>query len=272
MKILLIGDVFAKPGRKTLAKVLPALKNDRKIDFVLVNAENLHHGKGVSDTMVRELQSYGVDAFTGGNHIWKVADIVPLLNQSDYPLIRPANYPIGTPGRGYAVMDTAEKGGKVAVINLMGRVYMPNHLDDPFRAADVILEKLKSDGLELGKTLAAIVVDFHAEAGSEKMALAHYLDGRVSAVCGTHTHVQTADEQILPAGTAYISDLGMTGVIDSIIGVKKEIIIEGFLKQLPVRHEVGEGPTRFGALLVETSQASGLAAKIERIQIAPIGI
>jgi metallophosphoesterase (TIGR00282 family) len=272
MKILLIGDVFAKPGRKTLAKILPTLKEERKIDFVVANAENLHHGKGVSDAMVRELQGYGVDAFTGGNHIWKVAGIVPLLDQPDYPLIRPANYPIGTPGRSHAVMDTAGKDGKVAVINLMGRVFMSNHLDDPFRAADAIIEKLKSDGLELGKTLVAIVVDFHAEAGSEKMALAHYLDGRVTAVCGTHTHIQTADEQILPAGTAYISDLGMTGTIDSIIGVKKEIIIEGFLKQLPVRHEVAEGQTRFGALLVETDQNSGLATKIERIQIAPIGI
>lgn len=272
MKILLIGDVFAKPGRQALARTLPGLKKDYQIDFVVANAENLHHGKGVSDAMINELKGYGVDYFTGGNHIWKVAEIVPLLDKPDYPLLRPANYPPGTPGRGYAVAELPGDLGKVAVISLMGRVFMPSHLDDPFRSADTILQKLKSDGLELGKNLAAIVVDFHAEAGSEKMALAHYLDGRVSVVYGTHTHIQTADEQLLPGGTAYITDLGMTGTIDSIIGVKKEIIIEGFLRQTPVRHEIAEGPVRFGALFVETDAKNGLASRIERIQIAPVGI
>ncbi len=149
---------------------------------------------------------------------------------------------------------------------------MPYNLDDPFRKTDEILEEIAGEGYKLGESLAAIYVDFHAEAVSEKIALGNYLDGRVTAVCGTHTHVQTADERILPNGTAYISDLGMTGVIDSVIGVNKEIIIEGFLKQTPVRHEMAEGETAFGALLVETDKKSGLAKKIERIQIRPIDV
>ena len=252
MSILLIGDVFAKPGRKTLAKLLPALKTEKKIDLVVANAENLHHGKGTSDAKIRELQGYGVDFFTSGNHVWRVAEIIEFLNQPDYPLIRPANYPPGTAGRGYSVVEAPDGQGKVAILNLIGRVYMPGNMDDPFRGATQILENLAADGLHLGRELSAIVVDMHAEAGSEKMALAHYLDGKVTAVYGTHTHIQTADEHILPGGTAYITDVGMTGVIDSVIGVKKEIIIDGFLKQTPVRHEMAEGDTTFGALLVET--------------------
>lgn len=272
MKILLIGDVFAKPGRKTLAKLLPQLKEDQQIDLVVANAENLHHGKGASDAKIRELQGYGVDFFTSGNHIWKVAEIVEFLNQPDYPLIRPANYPLGTAGRGYAVFEAPDSKDKVAVINLLGRVYMPGNLDDPFRTATLILDNLAADGFNLGKELSAIVVDIHAEAGSEKMALAHYLDGKVTAVYGTHTHIQTADEHILPGGTAYITDIGMTGVIDSVIGVRKDIIIEGFLKQTPVRHEMAEGDTTFGALLVESDQKTGLAKSIERIQIRPVNV
>ena len=272
MRILMIGDVFAKPGRKTLAKILPQLKIEKQIDLVIANAENLHHGKGVSDSKIRELQSYGVDFFTSGNHVWRIAEIVEMINQPDYPLIRPANYPPGTAGRGYALVDAPNGQGKVAVINLIGRVFIPVHSDDPFRTATSILQTLADDGLHLGQELSAIIVDFHAEAGSEKMALAHYLDGKVTAVFGTHTHIQTADEQLLTGGTAYITDVGMTGVIDSVIGVKKEIIIEGFLKQTPVRHEMAEGPTTFGALLVETDAQSGLAKTVERIQIRPVEV
>jgi len=272
MKILLVGDVFARFGRKTIAQLLPDLKKDKQIDFVIVNGENLHHGKGFSDAMIQELQAYGVDFFTGGNHIWKLPETIENLQKPDYPFVRPANYPPGTPGRGYAVVNTFSPAGKIAVINLMGRVFMTCHLDDPFRVADNILSELEHDGLSLGNGLSAITVDFHAETASEKMALAQYLDGRVTVVYGTHTHVQTADEQILPKNTAYITDLGMTGVIDSIIGVEKNIIIDGFLTQRPVRHQIASGKTRFGGLFLETDDKTGMAVKIERLQIFPIDV
>ncbi len=272
MRILFIGDVFGKPGRQTLAKVLPRMKEEEKLDLVLANAENAHHGKGVTDSKIREMTGYGVDFFTGGNHIWKVQEIYPFLDQKDYPLIRPANYPDQVPGRGYGLVKVAGAKNPVAVINLMGRVFMPAHLDDPFKTADRILDELKKAGLAIGEGLSGIIVDFHAETSSEKTALANYLDGRVSAVLGTHTHVQTADERILAGGTAYITDLGMTGVIDSIIGVRKEEIIENFLTQMPVRHQIAEGDTVFCAALIDLNEKSGLAEKIERIQIKPVSV
>lgn len=268
----MIGDIFAKPGRKTVAKILPKLRKEKKIDFVVANAENIHHGKGASDAKIKELINCGVDFFTSGNHIWKIRDIYEFLDDPNYPLIRPANYPEGAHGRGYSVVDIPGTDLNVSIINLMGRVYMPFNLDDPFRKADQILQEIASRKYVLGQNLAAILVDFHAEAASEKIALGHYLDGRITAICGTHTHIQTADELILPGKTAYLSDLGMTGVIDSVIGVRKDIIIEGFLKQTPVRHEMAEGETVFGALLIDTDKKTGLAKKIERIQIRPISV
>lgn len=270
MRILMIGDVFGRPGRKTLARILPDLKKKKKIDLVIANAENAHHGKGVSDSKIREMQGYGVDFFTGGNHIWRIPEIFNHMEKSGYPLIRPANYPEGAPGRGYDIIKVGKQ--KVLVINLMGRVFMPAHLDDPFRKAEMILDEVKKAGNKLGKDLAAIIVDMHAETGSEKMAMGHFLDGKVSVVYGTHTHIQTADEQILPKGTAYLTDVGMTGVIDSIIGVRKEEIIENFLTQLPVKHEVADGDTVFNALLIETEKKSGLPKSIERIQIRPVSV
>jgi hypothetical protein len=266
MKILLIGDVFAKPGRETLKQVVPNLRKELEIDLVVANAENVHHGKGVSEGKIQEMISYGVDFFTSGNHIWKVTEIYEYMNRPDYPLIRPANFPEGVPGRGYAVIE-AGNGEKVLVINLIGRVFMPGHADNPFSKAQRILEEVKEQqGLELGRGLAAVIVDFHAEAGSEKLALAHYLDGKITALVGTHTHIPTADEHILNSGTAYQTDLGMTGVVDSVIGANKKEIIEGFLTQMPVRHQVAEGPTVFNALLVETDPTTGLAKSVKRIQ------
>jgi metallophosphoesterase (TIGR00282 family) len=272
MRILFIGDVFGKPGRQTVAKVLPRMKAEQKIDLVLANAENTHHGKGVTDSKIRELTGYGIDFFTAGNHVWRVPEIYPFLDQKDYPLIRPANYPDTVPGRGYGLVKVAGVKNPVAVINLMGRVFMPAHLDDPFKKADQILDKLTKDGLSLGKGLAGIIVDFHAETGSEKVALAYYLDGRVSAVLGTHTHIQTADERVLEGGTAYLTDLGMVGVIESSLGVRKEEIIENFLTQLPVRHQIAEGNTMFCAALIDLNEKTGLAEKIERIQIKPVSV
>lgn len=269
MRILVIGDVFAKPGREAVKQVLPALRKELKIDLVIANAENSHHGKGVSSGKIDEMKASGVDFFTSGNHIWKIEEIFDHMNEDDYPLIRPANYVEGSPGRGYAVIEIPGgklKGSKILVINLSGRVFMPGNPDDPFRKAESILEKVKEEGLELGKNLAAIIVDMHAEAGSEKMALAHFLDGRISLLYGTHTHIPTADEQILVGGSGYLTDVGMTGVVDSVIGAGKKEIIEGFLTQMPVKHQVAEGPTVFNSLLIDIEETTGLPSKIERIQ------
>lgn len=261
MKILLIGDIFAKPGREAVKKVLPALRDEREIDLVIANAENLHHGKGVSDAKIQEMKSAGVDFFTSGNHIWKVPEIFVEMEKTGYPLIRPANYPGNAPGRGFEIIEV--KGEKVAVINLMGRVFMPGNLDDPFAKAEEILKDIG----KLGKDVKAIIVDFHGEASAEKKAFALNLDGRVSMVYGTHTHVPTADEMILSGGTAFQTDIGMTGVFESVIGADQKSIIEGFVTQRPVKHEVAEGKAYFNALMVETDDKSGLALKVERIQV-----
>lgn len=290
MKILLIGDIFAKPGRKTVAEILPKLKSDEAIDLVIANVENLHHGKGVSDSKAQELLNCGVDFMTGGNHIWKIQDIYEHMNKTEYPLIRPANYPKEAPGSGMKLIRLKEgksqvvwadrEGGDfskdlfedkksklILVINLMGRVFMPGQVDDPLRTADRLIKEANELGLELGKNLQAIIVDMHAETTSEKLALAYYLDGRVSAVYGTHTHVPTADQRVLPKGTAYQSDVGMTGVLNSMIGLQKEGIIQGMLTQMPTKHEVEEiGETYFNALLVNIDEQTGLAVKVERIQ------
>lgn len=245
MNILFIGDIFGRPGRNTVKKLLPEYRKKYNIDFVVANAENMHHGKGVSEDQVKELLKEGVDFFTSGNHIWKEKNIIPRLDDPKLPLIRPANYPEGAPGRGYQVVDVAGK-WKVLVINLMGRVFMQMNLDCPFRTADKILKKYENEELD------AIFVDFHAETTSEKAALGHYLDGRVTAVIGTHTHVPTFDARILPGGTAFQSDVGFTGPIDSVIGLEKHSIIKNFLTQVPIKHEVADGDTVFNAIKIET--------------------
>lgn len=259
MNILFIGDIFGKPGREIVKKLLPEYRQKHNIHLTIANAENMQHGRGVDEGQLNDLRKIGVDFFTSGNHIWDQREIIPRLNDKSLPLIRPANYPSGVPGRGYQVVEDGLM-KKVLVINLMGRVFMPMHLDCPFRTADRILKEHEHD------QLSAIFVDMHAETTSEKMALAHYLDGRVTAVIGTHTHVPTADARILEGGTAFQSDVGFSGPIDSVIGVKKEIIIQHFLTQMPVKHEVAEGPTVFNAVLIEVDDRTKKATRVEPLQ------
>lgn len=227
------------------------------IDLVVANAENAAAGFGVTADVVAELLDAGVDVLTSGNHIWDKKESLPILDQEPH-LLRPANYPPGLPGRGWGVFRTSA-GLPVAVANLEGRVFMSN-LDCPFRAADAILE-------ELAGAARIVLVDFHAETTSEKGALGAYLDGRVSAVLGTHTHVQTADERVMPGGTAFISDVGMTGSRDSVIGIRKELSVERFLTQLPVRFEVAKREPVLCGAVVTIDETSGRARGIERVLI-----
>ena len=259
MKILFIGDIYGRPGRNAVSAILPDLKKDRSIDLVIANAENMRHGKGVNHSNVTEMQEAGVDFFTSGNHIFKDATILDHLADPDYPLLRPANYPDEVPGNGHRVIESPN-GKKLLVINVMGRVFMPGDLDCPFREVDKILKDFE------GEELHGIFVDFHAEASSEKCALGHYLDGRVSAVVGTHSHIPTADQRILNGGTAFQSDVGMTGPLDSVIGADKELVIEHFLIQMPLKIEVAGGPKVFQALEIEIDDDSRKAVGLEFIQ------
>ncbi len=257
MKILFIGDVVGKPGREAVRALLPSLKKDLTPDIIIANAENSAGGLGVTKDTAAELLDAGVDVLTLGNHVFAKKEVYQFLD--DEPrVVRPANYPSGCPGRGWSVFKDS-CGRRVAVINLCGRVFMNEHLDDPFRLADKILK----EALEQTRV---IIVDFHAEVTSEKGAMAWYLDGRATAVLGTHTHVTTADERVLPEGTACISDVGMTGPEDSVLGVKKELIIRKFLSQMPSRFEVAEGPVVLSAVLVEADPSSGRASGIRRIR------
>jgi 2',3'-cyclic-nucleotide 2'-phosphodiesterase len=259
MNILFIGDIFGRPGRNTVKKVLKQYREEHAIDLAIANAENMHHGKGVTEGNLEEMREAGVDFFTSGNHVWKERKIVPKLGDRKLRLIRPANYPPGLPGHGWQIVEGAHK-QRVLVINLLGRVFMPNDLDCPFRTADNIL----ADNAQ--EKLSAIIVDFHAETTSEKMAMAHYLDGRVSAVIGTHTHVPTADARVFPKGTAFQTDAGFVGPIDSVIGAEKESIIQHFLTQLPVTHEVASGPTVFNAVKIEIDDKTRKAVSIIHLQ------
>lgn len=259
MNILFIGDIFGRPGRNTVKKVLKKYRDEHGIHLVIANAENMHHGKGVREEDLKEMQEAGVDFFTSGNHIWKERSILPFMDSRKLPLIRPANYPPNVPGRGWEIVEGSLK-QRVLVINLLGRVFMQPDTDCPFRIVDQIIKE------NAHEHLAGIFVDIHAEATSEKMALGHYLDGRVSAVIGTHTHVATADAQILPQGTAYQSDVGFTGPKNSIIGAEKAAIISHFLTQLPVKHEVASGPTIFNAVKIEIDDKTRLATEILPIQ------
>lgn len=257
MKILFIGDIVGKPGRRALKEGLPSLIDRHKIDFVIANAENAAGGFGVTKPVVEEILSIGVNILTSGNHIWDKKESVPLMLK-EKRLLRPANYPDNVPGKGDIIAESPS-GIKVGVLNLSGRVFMHN-LNCPFITAEKFLASMKLEA-------KVIVVDFHAEATSEKCALGWFLDGEVTAVIGTHTHVQTADEKILPGGTAYITDAGMTGPSNSIIGVKKELIIDKFLTQMPVRFETAGGDTVLSGVLIDVSPDSGRAIGIERLQI-----
>ncbi|MCX6003193.1 MAG: TIGR00282 family metallophosphoesterase [Chloroflexi bacterium] len=252
MLILVVGDVIGKPGRQALAKFLPEIKQEHGVDLTVVNAENVAGGIGVTPETAEELLKAGADVLTSGNHVWAHKVILPCLD-SEMPLIRPLNYPPGVPGRGYLV----KKG--VLVVNLIGRTFFTSNYDCPFRTMDELLAKLADKP-------SIIFVDFHAEATSEKVAMGRYLDGRVSAVLGTHTHVGTIDAQLLPKGTAYVTDIGMTGPIDSIIGDNPENVLQRFLTQLPHRLSAGSGKSIVNAILVRVNDTTGRATGIERIQ------
>jgi len=257
MKVLVIGDIMGEPGRRAVARAIPRLIAQRKIDVVIGNGENVAGGFGITPELAEELLEMGFAVITTGNHAWDKKEILDYFPREPR-LLRPANYPAGVPGHGSYVIETSS-GERLAVLHLMGRVYMPT-LDCPFQVARKELAGLKNRA-------AAIIVDMHAEATSEKMAMGHYLDGEVTAVVGSHTHVQTADEQILPKGTAYMTDIGMTGPLHSVIGVKKELAIEKFLTGMPRRFEVAAGPTVFCAALVELDARLGKALSIERVRI-----
>jgi len=257
MKILFIGDIVGKPGRRAVKELLPSLIGHRGIDLVIANCENAASGFGVTREIVEELYEAHIDILTSGNHIWDKKEVLEFIE--DYEtLLRPANYPSPVPGKGSVLMPTPA-GDYVGVLNLAGRIFM-QPLDCPFVAAKKEIARLKA------KT-NVIIVDIHAEATSEKKALGWYLDGDVSAVLGTHTHVQTADDEILPGGTAYISDVGMTGPFDSVIGIRKDTIIEKFLTQMPYKFDVAKGDIRLQGVLMDIDAQSGRALAIERISV-----
>ncbi len=254
MRILMIGDLVGRPGRQAVQKYLPDLRREHGIDLVVANGENSAAGFGITPKVVKELLDAGVDVISSGNHIWDNKDMMPHMND-ETPVLRPYNYPKAAPGRGAVMANGA------LVISLQGRTFMPVQIDDPFMAMDDLLAGLTEQP-------RAIVVDFHAEATSEKGALAWHVDGRVSGVVGTHTHVPTADARVLPKGTAFVTDLGMCGAIDSIIGSDPGPVLERFLTGVPVRLNVASGPSRFNSVLIETDDATGLAVSIRRVDCA----
>lgn len=257
IKVVHLGEIVGRSGRKALHAFLTNLEDN---DFLLANAENSAGGFGLTPKVAEELFSWGINCLTLGNHAWSKKEGVNAI-ANDPRILRPANYPPGVPGRGANIFLTP-KGHKIGVINLMGRIFM-EPIDSPFEVGQRIAEEIR-------KETPVIIVDFHAEATSEKEALANFLDGKVSAVIGTHTHVQTADERILPQGTAYITDIGMSGPIDSIIGVKKEQVLHRFLQSTPVKFEVAEGPAVVCALFLEIDPQSGKALSVKRERVFPI--
>jgi metallophosphoesterase (TIGR00282 family) len=257
MKVLFIGDIVGKVGRMTTKALLPTVTDRHKIDFIIANGENLAGGFGLTDKTVSEIFSYGVHILTTGNHVWDKREFVTQISKQDW-VLRPLNYPPGIPGYGSAIY-TLPNGSKVGVINISGRVFMSN-IDCPFRTA-------KKEVEELAQTTKIIIIDFHAEATSEKVAFGYFMDGKVSAVIGTHTHVQTADERILPNGTAYITDVGMTGPYNSIIGIEREQVIQRFLTNIPVRFDTAKGEGIFSAVVVEIDDKTGKALELQRLQL-----
>jgi hypothetical protein len=256
MNILMVGDVFGDSGRAAVAKHLPRLRQEHAIDFCVVNIENAASGFGVTPSIARQALEQGADVLTSGNHIWDRKEIVEYIVKENL-LLRPANFPPGTPGTGFVTLKAGPH--KVAVLNLMGRVFMLP-IDCPFRKADEIVPELRKD-------TPIVLVDMHAEATSESVAMGWYLDGRVSAVVGTHRHVQTADERVLPGGTAYITDLGMTGPTDGVIGVDRDIILQRFLGQMPIRFEPAKGPAALHGVIIVVDPESGRATDIRRLRV-----
>jgi metallophosphoesterase (TIGR00282 family) len=263
LRILFVGDIFGRPGRTILREHLSALMKEHSVDLCIANGENAAGGFGITPQIAEEFFDLGIDVITTGNHVWDKREIVEYFNGAAnepyspaWRVLRPANYPAGTPGVGL-YEGTTRAGVPYAVVNLQGRVFMVN-IDDPFRVADQLLEKIAAK---------VIFVDFHAEATSEKVALGWYLDGRVTAVIGTHTHIPTADTRVLPGGTAYQTDVGMTGPYDSVIGVQKEQILQRFLTSLPGRFEAAMNDVRFSAVVVECDESTGKARSIQRIML-----
>jgi metallophosphoesterase (TIGR00282 family) len=258
MRVLILGDVMGRPARRAVRQLVPALKSQEKIDLAIANAENAAGGMGVDMKSAGELFGAGIHVLTSGNHIWKKKEIFSYLDTQPN-LIRPANYPEGAPGRGWCEWRNA--GGLTAlVINIQGRVFMPSHVDDPFRCVDALLKAH-------GQFSRVVIVDMHAEATSEKSAMGWYLDGRASVVFGTHTHIQTADERLLPNGTAYITDLGLCGPFDSVIGMEKQNVIKGFMSQLPRKFEVAEDNVVLQGVIVDIDERSGKARDIKRLRL-----
>lgn len=258
LKILFLGDVIGKTGRKALKENLSKLKQQYSADVCIVNGENSAGGLGIGPKEAEELYSAGADIITTGNHVWKKNEIRNFLNKNNQKILRPLNYPAGNPGVGFLIWQ-GKPGVKLGVVNIQGRVFMPDLIDCPFHAIEKIL------GEEL-KECTDIFVDFHAEATSEKVSMGHFLDGKVSAVVGTHTHIQTADERILPDGTAYITDVGMCGPEDSAIGMKKDLVINRFLTAQPARFDVSKSSPVINGVLVSCLE-NGKAESIERIYL-----
>jgi len=257
MKILFIGDVVGSPGRDMVAEYLPKLKSKYHPHISIVNGENAASGKGINEKIYKAFLANGAQAVTLGNHTWAKKDIFDFIDSAKY-MVRPANFPEENPGQGIIYLNY--NGEEVAIISIQGRTFLPP-IDCPFKTVDNLVEQAR-------KRTSIIFVDFHAEATSEKQAMGWYLDGRVSAVVGTHTHVQTADNRILEKGTAYITDVGMTGPYDGILGVKREPVLNKFITSLPARFDVAEGRTQLNAVLIEIDQKSGKAKSIERLMIS----
>lgn len=252
----MIGDIYGKAGRQAVRQYIPILKTKYQLDMVIANGENSAGGVGITKKVLDEISSAGVDVVTSGNHIWDKKEIFQFIDQEPY-LIRPANYPPGTPGKGYCIFKVNDK--NIGVMNISGRTFMPD-LDCPFRKADEILEVLTQE-------CDMILLDFHAETTSEKMAMGWYLDGKVTCIVGTHTHIQTSDERILPAGTAYITDLGMVGPWNSVLGVDKDLVVKKFLTGLPVKFDIASGPHVFCGLVIMVDDQTNMVQKVKRIMI-----
>ncbi len=257
MKVLFIGDIVGKAGRTAVKALLPNLVDKYKIELVIANGENIAAGFGLTESLVEELFRAGVHVVTTGNHVWDKKEIIPYISKENR-VLRPLNYPPGAPGSGSIVLPL-QKGLKVAVVNISGRVFLPGY-DCPFRTGRAEIENLS-------KETDIIIIDFHAEATSEKVAFGYFVDGRVSAVIGTHTHVQTADEKVLPNGTAYITDVGMTGPAHSVIGMEINQIMQRFLTSMPAKFETAQGEAILSAVAIEIDNATGRASAIQRLQI-----
>lgn len=260
MRIVFIGDIFGRSGREALQKHLPKIKDELKPDVVIVNGENAANGAGITEKICKEFYDWGVDVITTGNHVWDQREIIPYITR-DKTLLRPINYPEGSPGSGVYKFRT-QSGQTITIVNAMCRLFM-DPLDDPFKAMKDLVEQER-----LGKNTDAIFLDFHGETTSEKMSMAHYMDGKVSAVIGTHTHIPTADAMVLPGGTAYMSDAGMTGDYVSVIGVEKDLAMNRFVKKMPgERFRPAKGKATLCGALVVTNDNTGLAESIEPIRI-----